>query len=274
MPGTLIASDVAVAIERSTLEFWRAVCPHLPNVELYDEADATWFTTGIPFFPFNQVLRVSFSPEAADSAIDDLLARFAAGGAPFCWNVGESSQPPDLAARLEARSPTRSSTMPAMALDLTQSLAQPAAHDGFAIEPVRDTHSLDRWARAYTDGFGLPDGFSGVLRDAYAKLGFDGDAPFRHYLGLLEGVPVACSTMFLACGVADLWHIGTLPEFRRRGFGAAMTLQPLYDAQALGQHLAVLYASEMGVPVYYRLGFREHARLAQYGWQLEEGSEL
>jgi ribosomal protein S18 acetylase RimI-like enzyme len=274
VPAALTASDVAVAIERSTLEFWRTVCPHLPNVELYDEADATWFTTGIPFFPFNQVLRVSFPPEAADGAIDDLLARFAAYGVPFCWNVGAGSQPPDLAARLEARSPVRAHTMPAMALDLTQPLEQPAPPDGLAIEPVRDARSLDRWARAYTDGFGLPDGFSDVLRDAYAQLGFDGDAPFRHYLGLLAGAPVACSTMFLAGGVADLWHIGTLPEFRRRGIGAAMTLQPLYHAQALGQRLAVLYASEMGAPIYYRLGFREHARLPQYGWQLPEGSEL
>lgn len=259
----------AAAIEHNSLAFWRTVCPHLPDAEFHDGPQATWFLTSAPFFPFNQILRVSFAPGEADAAIDGLLARFRSRSLPFCWNVGPASRPPDLATRLQAHSPADGSSMPAMALDLSQPLDEPARPDGLVVERVHDAAALDRWAQAYRDGFDLSERFVGTLRDAYAAIGCDDSAPFRHYIGFLEGAPVACSTMFLDGSAAALWHIATLPKARKRGIGAAMTLQPIRDAHALGHRLAVLYASDMGAPVYRRLGFREHFRLSQYGWQYE-----
>jgi GNAT superfamily N-acetyltransferase len=135
---------------------------------------------------------------------------------------------------------------------------------------VRDAAAFERWARAYNDGFGLPDGFVDALGGVYARIGFADDAPFRHYAGLLHGEAVACSTMFLDGKVAGLWHITTLERARRRGIGAAMTIAPLADARGLGYSTAILYASEMGEPLYQRLGFRELLRLYQYGWQFDE----
>lgn len=275
MPGTI--GDIAAASEANTLAFWRAVAPHLPGGELHDGPDATWFQSSVPFFPFNQVVRASFAPGEADAAVDAVVARFRSHGLPFCWNVGPASQPLDLASRLESRSPARSSSMPAMAIDLSQSLEAAAPPAALVIERVRDDAALDRWARAYRDGFDLQERFVATLRDAYAALGFADDGPFCHYVGLLDGAPVACSTMFLDAGacpersrrVAALWHIATLPDQRKRGIGAALTLQPLIDAQALGSTIGVLYASEMGTPLYRRLGFREHFRLVQFGWQYE-----
>ncbi len=277
MSDTLNDAAAGAAIEGNSLAFWRAVCPHLPDAEFHDGPQGTWFLTSAPYFPFNQVLRVSFAPGEADAAIDRLLARFRSHRLPFCWNVGPASLPPDLVTRLQARSPAGSNSMPAMALDLSQPLEELAQPDGLVIERVRDAAALDRWAQAYRYGFDLSERFVGTLRDAYAAIGFDDDGPFRHYVGLLDRAPVACSTMFLdvgACpersrGVAALWHIATLPQARKRGIGAAMTLQPVRDARALSYRLAVLYASEMGAPVYRRLGFREHFRIAQYGWQYE-----
>jgi len=38
----------------------------------------------------------------------------------------------------------------------------------------------------------------------------------------------------------------SLPEARRKGIGAAITLQPLQEARALGARFAVLYASRLG----------------------------
>jgi hypothetical protein len=205
-----------------------------------------------------------------DAAIDELLAPFRARRVPLCWNLGPSTRPPDLAGRLEARNATRTNSMPGMALDLSDPLPSAAPPDGLVIERVRDAATFECWARAYNDGFGLPDGFVDALGGAYAAIGFADDAPFRHYAGLLHGEPVASSTTFLDGTVAGLWHITTLERVRRRSIGAAMTIAPLADARDLGYATAILYASEMGEPLYQRLGFRELLRLYQYGWQFDE----
>jgi predicted acetyltransferase len=57
--------------------------------------------------------------------------------------------------------------------------------------------------------------------------------------------------------VASVYGVGTVPDARGRGFGAAITLHPFLDARDQGYHYGVLFATEMGAPVYRRLGFRE-----------------
>jgi len=252
--------DLVAAIENNTLEYWRAICRVIPNARLHDGPDGAWFHTDIPFFPFNQVLRF------ADGNVDDVFAAFRARSQPFCWNVGPASRPTGLSARIQARSPDRSGGMPAMAIDLSRGFDAPVLAEGVVIERVAGADDLDRWATAYRDGFGLPPGFVDALGGAYATIGFASDAPFRHYVALLRGTPVASSTMFCHDGLASLWHITTLPDARGRGIGGAMTIVPLQDARELGCHTGILYASEMGTPLYQRLGFRELFRIEQYGW--------
>ena len=262
------------SIEDNTLEYWRTLCRVIPSARLHDGPDGAWFHTEIPFFPFNQVLRVAYADDQASPAIDDLLRAFRAPGLPFCWNVGPASRPSDLSARIQALGPDRTGGMPAMAIDLSSALDSPALSGGAVIERVGDMPALDRWAAAYRDGFGLPPGFVAALHNAYATIGFDSKAPFRHYVALLRGKPVASATMFCHDGpspersrrVASLWHITTLPDARGQGIGAAMTVVPLQDARELGCRTGILYASEMGTPLYQRLGFRELFRLEQFGW--------
>jgi predicted acetyltransferase len=61
--------------------------------------------------------------------------------------------------------------------------------------------------------------------------------------------------------------VGTVPEARRQGFGAAVTLAALRDARALGYRVGILHSSAMGFPVYQRLGFRELCRMSKFEWQ-------
>jgi GNAT superfamily N-acetyltransferase len=112
----------------------------------------------------------------------------------------------------------------------------------------------------------MPEAPGRVLLDAYARIGWSGDAPARHYVGLLDGEPVASATLFLGAGVGGVWHVGTMTNARGQGIGAAMTLAPLATARALGYRVGTLYASPMGEGVYRRLGFAEYGRMEQYQW--------
>jgi GNAT superfamily N-acetyltransferase len=72
---------------------------------------------------------------------------------------------------------------------------------------------------------------------------------------LHDGGPVATATLVVVDGVAAVFGVGTLPDHRRRGLGAFVTLAVLHEARARGCDLAYLNPSDMAYGVYSRLGF-------------------
>mmetsp|Transcript_7873 Transcript_7873/g.9761 ORF Transcript_7873/g.9761 Transcript_7873/m.9761 type:complete len:268 (-) Transcript_7873:22-825(-) len=80
--------------------------------------------------------------------------------------------------------------------------------------------------------------------------------PWSIWVGYLDGAPVSCCSGFAAGGVYGLWDIITLPDARRKGLGSSMTLTALqYASNKLGYKLAVLTATDSGVPLYKALHF-------------------
>ena len=264
----LSTSAVAEAIEANPIDFWRTCCSHLPGVEFYEGPDMTWFATGIPFAPFNQVLLARLAADGIDARIDEALAQFAGRGLPMLWSVTPSARPQDLGSYLEAHGLTNAGTMTGMAVDLgaLNEDGQPPA--GLVIERVTDLQTLEQWRHAYVHGFDLAEEFGRAFFDLYAGVGFDDRAPLRHYVGLLDGKPVAAATLHLGVAAAGVWHVGTAPAARRRGIGRALSLAPLRDARALGYRIATIYsaASGMGRNIYRRLGFQEYFGVTQYSY--------
>ena len=78
---------------------------------------------------------------------------------------------------------------------------------------------------------------------------------------------MATSASFYAAGVAGIYCVSTVERARRQGIGAAVTLAALREARDLGFTIGVLTSSEMGYPVYRRLGFVEHCRIGLYEWR-------
>ena len=132
------------------------------------------------------------------------------------------------------------------------------------IERVRTAGELEVFARLSAANWTPPDlqvvrfyelGAEHLLRD---------DCPLRLYVGYQAGEPVATAEATVAGGVAGLYNISTVPAFRRRGIGSAMTVRPLEDARAAGCAAAVLQAAPDGVSIYERAGFRAFGTITEY----------
>jgi ribosomal protein S18 acetylase RimI-like enzyme len=233
--------------------------------EVRDDGRVRWAIGNSPIAFFNCVAFADLTGEEADGEIAASIERMRAQDVPGSWHVGSSMRPRDLGARLLANGFEYGGDDAGMAMDLSVLPEDMAVPSDFTVERIRDEADLAEWAATFGLGFGLRPEEAGWMEEMYRRLGFE--SSWRHYLGRLDGEPVATSALFFAAGVAGVYCVSTIESARRRSFGAAVTLAALREARDLGYGLAVLTSSEMGYSVYRKLGFVEYCRIGLYEWR-------
>jgi ribosomal protein S18 acetylase RimI-like enzyme len=252
------------AIETNLFQLF-TFCGGLPKAEVHDDPEMFWTITNVPFPLFNSVFRARLQPQNVDAAIEATLRRYKARNVPMLWWTGPSTRPENLGGYLEAHGfVNEEGDSPGMAVDLRvfeENLHRPP---GLEIELVTDAESLRKWSEAVTAAAPMPDFVAKPMFDFFITLGFGKASQVRNYYCRLNNEVVATSTLFLSAGVAGIYNVATLMKARRQGIGAAMTLEPLRAARALGYRIGVLISSQLGLGVYRELGFREYCKIGQY----------
>jgi GNAT superfamily N-acetyltransferase len=185
------------------------------------------------------------------------------------WWAEPGTQPTDLGKYLMAHGLTYTDGGPGMAADLLALNEDLPTPSGLTIEHVEDTETLKKWAYASIIGLEHPETNVTIWFNVFAGLGFQ--LPLRNFVAILNGEPVATSELFLAAGVAGIYVVATVPDARRRGIGAVLTLAALLEARAMGYRIGILHSSPMGLAVYRKLGFREYCKMSRYVWAGETG---
>ena len=237
----------------------------LPGAVLHDGPKSVWVDAGHPITYFNCVVHANFGPDEVDAEIEAVVGHFRRRGQSFVWHVGPTSRPADLDRFLLAHGLTHNEDEPGMAFELDRLREDAGVPPGLTIETVRDRPSLETWVDVWL--FPVPKDAHPFFVDLLHQRGIGDDLPWQFYLGRLDGVPVAISQIYLAEGVAAVHYVVTVPEVRRRGLGAAMTMHVLREARAMGYRVAVLTASPDGIGIYRRIGFREYCWFRRYEWE-------
>ena len=243
------------AIEGNVSEFLLEMGRAGGGVERND-SQVRWTVGGSPIDYHNAVVGCD-APDAARARelAQEFLGELRAHDVPGCWHLHPAMAPADLGEVLVAAGFEDAGSEPAMAMRLTGPLA-PVSSD-LSIEVVADDAALDRYRQVLADGFGEgpteADWVTSVFRSIGASSG-----RWRHFVGSVDGEPVATSTILRTGAVAGVYFVATRPAFRRRGFGTAITAHALDDARSSGARTAILGSSPMGKRIYERLGFREY----------------
>ena len=126
----------------------------------------------------------------------------------------------------------------------------------FQIRRVADSAGVDEHRDVVTAGFGTPPSV------AVETTGLEllGTPEPTIYVGYAAGLPVTAGLGWRSGRTIGVYAISTVPTARRRGYGEAMTARVVADGIAAGCDVAVLQASEIGRPIYERLGFRVDVR--------------
>lgn len=242
------------AVERDFIAAWWLLA-EVTGAERHEDASIRWFRTGLPDAYCNQVLVTRLRDDDVDATIDHVRRHIRREGTPLLWWVMPSVAPADLPARLERLGLVHDGAWPALALVIRE-LIEPPLVGGLKIRRVENAVDLAAYLDIVAQTLSPSDAFTDVLAEASRRIGFATDAPEEHFIGVLEGAPVASASLVVAGGAAGIYNVGTLEPARRRGIGAAMTAAAVRQGAARGFSLATLQSSEMGRPIYERMGFR------------------
>lgn len=144
------------------------------------------------------------------------------------------------------------------------------------LRPARASDGIElRWLREGGD----PDHFVTVADQAFRRLGMtagaieemcaDRGALLEPHLDAVlahdstTGEPLACAQL-LSHGIAGIFYVGALEHARGRGLGELVTRAVTNRAFERGAAFTSLQATEMGHPVYRRMGYEDVGRYASF----------
>lgn len=203
--------------------------------------------TGLPVAMFN-IAFVTRPLADAPAAIARAAAYFDALRLPFVVRVRAGIDDAAERAAAACRLPYRD-TVPGMALPAIAEI--PAPPPSLEIRAARDEATLDAHRAILAESFGMPMELVRQLLAARTLAMLDAE----FYVGFVDGTPVTSSALIASDRVAGVWNVGCLPSHRKRGLGEAMTWHAVRRGAEIGCTMANLQASEMGQPIYARMGF-------------------
>jgi len=244
--------------------FWTTFGNH-PAGRLNFSQNCAWSIAGIPFFVYNSVSRCSLPEKEFGIMLDDFMEQVSELRLPAMWLIGPESKPDNIKEILIERGWSPPSSSPGMAADISEVKYESKIPD-FNIQKIKIPQQQKLWSKVMNLGFEVDPEATELAVKIEPKISCQQYKIQQRYLGYLNGKPVATGLLQPESGVAGIYCIATLPEFRRQGIGRAMTLQVMAEGKKLGYKIAVLSASEMGRSVYEKLGFREFVSYEQFVW--------
>lgn len=277
--------ELGLAVETNLFELFRSMTT-LPNSHI-EETPKLSRHLAPPTNPmYKGAWGTNLRADEIEPAIQETIDWFQSRGAPFFfWWTGPTTQPVDIGKYLTAHGfvdmegqgremahniISTASGAPGMIADLHKMNESVLGRtpQGFEICDVQNEKELQDFKLVLVAGYGMPAPMADGWVQATHEFGI-GKTPWRMLLGRLNGEPVATNMLLGKDGVVGVYGIAVVPTARGKGIGAAITLQPLLESRDRDGHShAVLFSTEMGAPVYERIGFRmTDVRINRYLWR-------
>lgn len=231
------------------VETLRSLARRMPGGRIEEEPGVVYIASGIPNPAFNPVF-ITRPPQDAARTLER-ATEFMAHAGVHAWVLNAF---PESAASVNRAAAQKGLPTPVQRPGMLLSPVPPVAPPLPPGLRIRRATSRPLWETMVRIGY---QGFGGVPPDNTEEfLPFVEGNQARGYVGLVKGHPVATSVGFSHAGVGGVFFVATLPEFRGKGYGAALTWRAALEARREGCRASYLQASEMGYPLYLKMGYR------------------
>jgi len=114
---------------------------------------------------------------------------------------------------------------------------------------------LDQWMMPLIEAFGLTFDVMRQYADVH-EMALKQKANFHHFTLFLDKMPISSLTLSLQANNARIHDVGTVPAFQNKGYATYLMRYAINEAINLGASYCFLEASEAGISVYQKLGFK------------------
>jgi len=221
--------------------------------------------TGLAHPLGNLVLAREQTEEQFRSLLAETEEWVAVNGAPVAMALFPDMGLADRATWIDERDWVLMDKMPGMWMDIPEDFSVGELAPGASVRLANDPEGLDQVCRVLTEGYPLDPEVTDFFMRGIHEAGEANQGDLANFLVTLDGQPAACSSVCIRDGVAGVYCVATVESCRRKGLGGAVTRAAVEYAHRRGIRHALLHATEMGMPVYSKIGFRELCRIPVYG---------
>jgi ribosomal protein S18 acetylase RimI-like enzyme len=239
---------LAAISDESYFDWWRVWVAALPGTDVVEQDGVLLARTGAreEWWNIAFVMRRLDSP---DEAIRAAVNYFDDHKQPFILRVRDGVDPAAEAAS-EALGVKYNDTIPGMTLHPIPAIPDPPP--GLEIRTADDEKGLADFIEISAEAYGMSA--EGLRKLITLDL-------LRHprwftYVGYVDGRAATTSTLLVTGDIAGVYWVGTRNDFRKRGLGEALTWHTISEGAKAGCTVSALQASDMGKPIYERMGFR------------------
>ena len=220
-----------------------------------EEPGRVAYLTPVPHPLFNGVI-VSTVQDGLETFAKSVGAALAGAGRSGLWWLSPEAVAAGAADRLAAAGLGEAGAVPAMTVELG-ALPPPGSHPDVTIRRAESTADRALWGELAARGTGFSEAAARALGALEPLIPAERLERQVRLLAECEGKAVATAALVTSGDLAGVYAVSTLPDFRRRGIGRAITLHALQLGAAGGARTGVLQSSPMGRSVYEGMGFRE-----------------
>jgi len=232
--------------------------------EYFKNPSIKWSYTGRKIL--NRTFNLNSDEQEIDSLIQKVIQEFKIREAPFIWIVGPSTSPKNAGEYLIRNGLELRYIWSGMEAS-TKDLKTHGCNDNeIKIREAEDENHIREYITVANKGLGLGFDLNDALRIVFQQKEHNKSSLF-YFLAYYRDSPVSSAAIYIdPNNVAGLYFVATLPEFRRKGFASQLLLHVIRFIQGKGCQRVVLHASEMGEPLYQKLGFEKFCEYRVYGW--------
>lgn len=235
-------------LKKSQELYWQSL-----KVPYFEVSKCKLICTNILSPWLNGVVSADFlRQEDVSPAVATIAEYFKSKNLPFSWWMETAYEPKNFAEEAKKQGIECLGTFDGMVLNLDRLKEIPLAVN-LEIQLVSSPESLRQFVAVLIEAYEAEKEIAPHVESLFAKAGLK--SPIFHFLGKVEGKPVTVGSLFVEEGMAGIYHIGTTPEARGKGYATTLTYRALKQAQEAGCSASFLTSTPMANQIYQNLGY-------------------
>lgn len=241
-------TSASCILDKSQEIYWRSL-----RQPLIVKEGLSFVSTGIPSPWMNEAMSPEVREDNAARLVKEAFHFFGEKEMPFSWWMAKEEIPEAFEEEFRKHGGANIGCFEGMVFALDGNI-EGQVLPGFEVHAVTGESALNCFVDVLVKAYDAPPTVSQKVFNLLKAAGFN--LPVLHFLGALNGAPVSVGTLIVEGHMAGIFHVGTVPEARNRGYATSLMQRVLRHAQEIGCRQSFLTSTPEANALYRRIGYK------------------